>query len=119
MIEGVEILAAEEVASAWEGWNWTSFWIVVGIAFIAAVITGLVSGLNDQSVGFGLVMFAVMLVFISAIFGVLVATTTGEPTEYETHYKVTIDESVLMTEFMEKYEILDQEGRIYTVKEKN
>ena len=34
-------------------------------------------------------------------------------------YKVTIDDSVLMNEFLDKYEILDQEGKIYTVKEKN
>ena len=40
------------------------------------------------------------------------------PVEYETHYKVTIDDSVSMSEFMDKYEILDQEGKIYTVREK-
>ena len=33
-------------------------------------------------------------------------------------YKVTIDDSVSMNEFMDKYEILDQEGKIYTVKER-
>ena len=35
-----------------------------------------------------------------------------------TEYKVTIDDSVSMNEFLNKYEILDQEGKIYTVKEK-
>ena len=34
-------------------------------------------------------------------------------------YKVTIDDSVPMSEFMDKYEIIDQEGKIYTVKEKD
>lgn len=33
-------------------------------------------------------------------------------------YKVIIDDSVSMNEFLDKYEILDQEGKIYTVKEK-
>jgi hypothetical protein len=33
-------------------------------------------------------------------------------------YKVTIDDSVSMNEFLDKYEILDQEGKIYTVKER-
>ena len=33
-------------------------------------------------------------------------------------YKVTIDDSVSMNEFLYKYEILDQEGKIYTVKER-
>ena len=33
-------------------------------------------------------------------------------------YKVIIDDSVSMNEFLDKYEILDQEGKIYTVKER-
>lgn len=33
-------------------------------------------------------------------------------------YKVTIDDSVSMNEFLDKYEIIDQEGKIYIVKEK-
>lgn len=33
-------------------------------------------------------------------------------------YKVAIDDSVSINEFLDKYEILDQEGKIYTVKER-
>ena len=33
-------------------------------------------------------------------------------------YKVAIDDSVSMNEFLAKYEILDQEGNIYTIREK-
>lgn len=33
-------------------------------------------------------------------------------------YKVTIEDSVSINEFLDKYEILDQEGKIYTIKEK-
>lgn len=33
-------------------------------------------------------------------------------------YKVIIDDSVSMNEFLDKYEILDQEGKIYIVKER-
>lgn len=33
-------------------------------------------------------------------------------------YKVLIDDSVSLIEFVDKYEILDVEGQIYTVKEK-
>ena len=35
-----------------------------------------------------------------------------------TEYQVTIDDSVSFNEFTEKYEIIVQEGKIYTVKEK-
>ena len=36
----------------------------------------------------------------------------------ETKYEVIVSEGVDFVEFMDKYEILDQEGKIYTVREK-
>ena len=47
--------------------------------------------------------------------GILVGLTEIE--HYET-YKVTISDEVSMNEFMDKYEILNQDGKIYTVKER-
>lgn len=38
--------------------------------------------------------------------------------KYETHYQVTIDNSVSMNEFQSKYEIIKVEGKIYTIKER-
>lgn len=44
----------------------------------------------------------------------------GNPTysSYEA-YRITIDDTVLFNEFNQKYEIIDQEGSIYTVKERD
>lgn len=38
--------------------------------------------------------------------------------KYETRYQVTVDDSVSMNEFQNKYEIIKVEGKIYTVKER-
>lgn len=38
--------------------------------------------------------------------------------KYETRYQVTVDDSVSMNEFQNKYEIIEVEGKIYTVKER-
>ena len=38
--------------------------------------------------------------------------------EYYPTYKVTIADEVSMNEFMDRYEILNQDGKIYTVKER-
>ena len=38
--------------------------------------------------------------------------------KYETRYQVTIDDSVSMNEFQNKYEIIKVEGKIYTVRER-
>ena len=51
-----------------------------------------------------------MLVFIIGM--------TNKTTPAYTEYKVIVDDSVPLNEFIEKYEIIDQEGNIYTVKEK-
>ena len=38
--------------------------------------------------------------------------------EYETRYQVTVDNSISMNEFQNKYEIIKVEGKIYTVHER-
>lgn len=57
------------------------------------------------------------------IFALFIGLTSGfvlnsNPVEYETHYEVSIDENVNMQEFMDKYEIIETRGLIYTVREK-
>lgn len=38
--------------------------------------------------------------------------------KYETRYQVTTDDSVSINEFQNKYEIIEVEGKIYTVRER-
>lgn len=47
--------------------------------------------------------------------GVIVFTA---PKKEIVQYKVTIDETVSLVEFHKKYEIIDQEGKIYTIQER-
>ena len=58
-------------------------------------------------------LFVIVSIFIATLGG-----TYNENDISHTEYKVTIDDSVLMNEFLDKYEILAQEGKIYTVKER-
>lgn len=117
-MSGVEILAFEKVAWAWESWNWQSFWIAIAIAFVVSLIAGFVFACQEDSGFAGLLMFGVMFITVGLIISIPAAKTTVDPIEYETLYKVTIDDSVSMTEFNEKYEVIEQEGKIYTVRER-
>ena len=117
-MNGVEILATEQVATAF-GFGWGLFLIlgalfsllIGGIAWCLAW-EGNYSRLGTSiSVCVGIVM---ALAFAALIGGV---SETGAPTEFETHYKVTISDEVPMNEFLERYEIVDQDGRIYIVRE--
>ena len=115
-MNGVEILATEEVAVAWANWNWKGFLSTIVLVFVITAIFSIVAGIIDGA-NMGIVVFLASFIIGSALFGTLVGLTTGEPTEYETQYKVVIDDSVSMNEFVEKYEIIDQDGKIYIVRE--
>ena len=107
---GVEILATQEVATAF-GFCWAGF--------ICLTIVGLFGGaflyLGHESIP------ASLFIFVFALAAALFVgfQTDGIPTEYETHYKVIISDEVSMNEFLERYEIMDQEGKIYTVRERD
>ena len=51
------------------------------------------------------------------LIGIIAGGASATPVSYETHYKVTVDDSVSINEFLDTYEIIDQEGKVITVKE--
>lgn len=63
-----------------------------------------------------------VLIIVLSYIGILLMCNLNknlltEPTDkYE--YQVTIDDSVSMTKFLEKYEIIKSDGKIYTIREK-
>jgi membrane protein YdbS with pleckstrin-like domain len=111
-MEGVTILS--------ETTKWTAdtacingaivFFIMAGIAlFIAAVIW-----FKNKDAEIVVSLAAVFLV--SAILCITVGNTVSR--HNYTEYKVTISEDVKFQEFYNKFEILEQEGDIFTVKER-
>lgn len=114
---GVEILAMEEVATAFT-FNWVECFVWFGVAIGLFLIAGAIAGiLNDDASLFGEIVIVGIICSVS--FGVLLGFANGTPIEYETQYKVIISDEVSMNDFLERYEILDQEGKIYTVRERD
>lgn len=114
---GVEILSSQPIYQT--EYLWSIVLICTGLGFLLSLIAAIVSWTN---LGFEWAELVVVLVttLVTAFFGFLV--TVSLPHETDTvdyiEYKCIIDDSVSLTEFNEKYEILDQEGKIYTVKER-
>lgn len=110
-MEGVVVLATETVMlglSLWEAILLASiFAFVFGVILWCVATDDVQDFLNNTvwSILAGILMFLYLFAF---------AVNTTE----ETHYKVTIDETVNFVEFNEKYEIIDQEGEIYTIRER-
>lgn len=111
-MNGVEILNTiyeyESVISP----VWAAILCVIGLVIaVIGVIT--IDSDTAQCVLFTLAGFVIIGLTVCTI-GAIVKTDKV----IDTKYKVTIDDSVSMNEFLDKYEILDQEGKIYTVKER-
>ena len=58
-----------------------------------------------------------LLAFIGSLMMLFGLLSNAHSIDY-VEYKATIGDSVSMNEFLDRYEILDQEGKIYTIKEK-
>jgi hypothetical protein len=117
-MDGVAILNQFEVITK-TVFSWESFWCgaIIGssIGLIAAIIFGLKEG-EWLAFFVSLGIFCMTFVVLLGLLGGFVLAP--KPVEYETHYEVTIDENVNMQEFMDKYEIIETRGSIYTVREK-
>lgn len=99
----------------------TKVWVaIVGIlAFIGTIVFAIIAFNSKHNVAIWINFACCILCLI--VLGTLVFLDDNTSTlkEYShIEYKVTIDDSVSMNEFLDKYEILDQEGKIYTVKER-
>lgn len=113
---GVEILATQEVATAFV-FSWENFWIVMGMAIGVGLIFGILVSVAEDC-WWNLLIVLPTAVF-GVIFGLIVGFGDGVPTEYKTEYKVIISDEVPMNDFLDRYEIISQEGKIYTVRERD
>ena len=112
-MNGVEILSSVEV-----GVDYVSNWWLMGFILLGCIAFGGIVGFRAYHDLEDAVAGCLVGTLIGLLVWALIGLGTSKPTAYETHYKVTIDDSVSMNEFLDKYEILDQEGKIYTVKER-
>ena len=65
------------------------------------------------------ILFSVVGVVTIGIFVCLFCSSIKTDEIIDTKYKVTISDEVSMTEFYEKYEVIEQNGQIFTVREKD
>ena len=112
---GVEILAAEEVAVEFT-FNWTIFWITVGMMALIGLAIGLI---NLENCGWPFIpMMLTVCTVLGSLLGVCFGKVYEKPAKYETQYKITVSDDVCMNDLLDKHEIVDIEGKIFTVREK-
>lgn len=115
MLEGIEILNQTEITTKLE---WISIAGIISfiLMFVFIVLTVITVAQCDNNLWVVMYLLAFFSLFISVYFIALDKKTNVPTGKYE--YQVTINNSVSMTEFYEKYEIVEVEGKIYTIREK-
>ena len=114
---GVEILSQTNIYEI-KSYPW-----IVAIGIGIGMLIGLkfaIEEWNDFGFSRELFLFFALFTLIGLAvggFGFLISRHETDTVDY-IEYKVAVSDEVNFTDFMDKYEILDQEGKIYTVKER-
>ena len=117
-MQGITILA-ENQKNVY-GFNSVWFWWILGAFFVAGIILGIavaIRGGDDLIEGIWTTVVLTILVALIGLFVALFFSTMVIPVGTETIYDVIIEENVSFSEFIKHYEIIEQNGLIYTVRE--
>ena len=97
---------------------------VAVIAMLVVIIIGALIGFFIGRVNFAVFEGLMIGALVGVVFGVFICVLFGclfsgpVQTKTTTHYEVTLDDSVSMNEFTDKYNIIEQRGKIFVVEEK-
>lgn len=112
-MEGITILKVYDfIVDYVPGWSWLGFF--VALLFLIAVIASVVYMVNTKD--HSILAFLVILILTGSLMsGVVFAT--AEPV-YEKRQDIYIHGDINMDEFTSRYEIVEQDGLVFTVIEK-
>lgn len=116
-MQGVEILTSAQVATEW-AFNWTTFWITFGMIFAVGAFIIIINFIDYGFDGGTLCFVCVTCALLGCMFSALFGTICETPIAHETQYKATISDEVSMSDFYEHYEVIEQDGKIFTIREK-
>ena len=110
-MSGVEILSQEVVYNTIVP-EWCGFLGgMLGAVLVVLFFECLMDGCNVAARVFGVLILICTTLFILGLID-------NKDSIDRIEYKVTISDDVSLTEFNEKYEIIEQDGKIYTVRER-
>jgi hypothetical protein len=114
MIPGIEVLSQNTVSDAAPSMVFAAIMVLCFLGFIGALYV-MIGSYCDAHLG-GFIIGTILLIIICGLCGFGIWKQTNPETHVE--YKVLIDDTASWSDIYNKYEIIDQEGKIYTIKEK-
>lgn len=97
----------------------TIFWMIIGMAIITLIMFWIffeidLNTMKDTEVEANIFGGAFCVTLVCALIMAIIWSCSEVPTG-EYRYQVTIDEDTNFVEFYEKYDLIEQEGKIYTI----
>lgn len=111
MIEGITVLNSYSNGLGILG---IFLYAMILVGFLLSV--GLFCSAAKDKFAFGIAFSSISIAIFLVLFGI--TTYKCFIKEPDTYYQVVLDENVSYLEFTEKYEVIEQNGQIYTIKEK-
>ena len=108
MLEGVTVLNTFVISSAIGS---GTFILMIAVCLFLGLIAGL-------AVWDGKVVPAIISSLLCTALGVVVIVATSVNEEDVVRYEVTVSEEVNLTDFTERYKIIEQRGDIYVIEER-
>lgn len=111
MLDGITLLdTGTKVVSYTWGWSWGGFIATIFAIFLIVVsIICMIDGTGGK-------IFVIAAIFVGML-GLFIFAH-AKPAKTITIYSVIIDDSVSMTEFYDRYDVLDIKGKIFTITER-
>lgn len=111
MLDGITLLdTSTKVVSYTWGWNWGGFIATIFAIFLIIVsIICMIDGTGGE-------IFVIAAIFVGML-GLFIFAH-AKPAKTINTYSVIIDDSVSMTEFYDRYDVLDIKGKIFTITER-
>lgn len=111
MLDGITLLdTGTKVVSYTWGWSWGGFIATIFAIFLIVVsIICMIDGAGGE-------IFVIAAIFVGML-GLFIFAH-AKPAKTITIYSVIIDDSVSMTEFYDRYDVLDIKGKIFTITER-
>lgn len=107
-MEGIEILQTMEVVTHTDAWLAAIILFgVIIVAFLFAVVSNEVYDISTIVIG--------CILAISLVCSVIMYKRSAK---MHTEYIVTVDQSVNVVEFFDKYEVIEHEDKLWRIKEK-
>lgn len=98
-------------------WGWSALGIVFGIISLISLLCVII-GIKDKDYGNDFFLAVVIAIFFGGLAFIECSIATPIETFSHSEYVVVVHEGVDCKEFLEKYEVVEQNGDLITIKER-